>query len=70
MKRSLKEMLFGTFTNNSLYTPKEQAIIDISDRLISWPRYEDREEILSAVLSRVFPQAVHIHRNPKKKEAV
>lgn len=45
---------------------KEAAVLDITNRLTSWSKYEDREEILSAVLSRVFPDKVHIHRNPRR----
>jgi len=54
---------------NPFVSEKEAAVLDITDQLVSWSKYEDREEILSAVLSRVFPQPVHIHRNPRRKEA-
>jgi hypothetical protein len=51
---------------NPLITPKEKAVQDITNQLVNWSKYSDREEILSAVLSRVFPEKVHIHKNPRR----
>lgn len=65
---------FFKLRGNALVTPKEKAIQNIADQLISWSKYSDRKEILTGVLSRVFTYPCHIHRNPYtvihiKKEA-
>ena len=53
---------------NPFVSEKEAAVLDITDRLISWSKYEDRREIITAVLSRVFPQPTHLRRNPVRKQ--
>lgn len=54
---------------NPLVSEKERAVQDITDQLISWSKYSDRQEILAGVLSRVFAYRVHLHKNPRRKEA-
>jgi hypothetical protein len=53
---------------NVLVTPKEKEIEEITKRLRAFPVY-DRHEIVTGILCRVFPEPLHLHKNPQRKQA-
>jgi hypothetical protein len=52
---------------NPLRTPKEAAIDEITGKLRAFPVY-DRHEIVTGILCRVFPEPLHLHKNPQRKQ--
>lgn len=51
---------------NPFITPKDITIFQIAQLLFKW-NLAERDEILTAVLKRVFPDKTHLHKNRKCK---